>query len=245
LNSGASVKLVYWAEQVGEDKLHDLNGIGEFREELEQVYATAVHSRLGDLGGLLHMAVEFVSSISMGDVAQFLLSGMAYDLIKGGTKSLVLRPFIQAYQRLEERNRDLGLDIDVFRIVMRDSIIVIYRLSDGSILGHLEKVLVTAANEYPQMVLRSGEKPYEIHVPVFKDATADRLSRYRVLLDVDETIEPKPARDYFTFWGLQYDFSGTTRVYDLRRHLLIDEEFLTQERYDTLWYERYRRLHDG
>jgi hypothetical protein len=241
LNTGASVKITYWAEQTGENKLLDLNGVDAFRQELEQEYASAVHARPGDLGGLLHMAVEFVSSISMADVAKFLASGMAYDLIKEGTKSLVLRPFIGAYQRLKDRNRGNNLDIDVLRLVLRDSVIVIYRLSDGSICQHLETILTTAAVEYKHLVLRSGETPFEIHVPVFEDPSHDRLSRFRVLLNVDEVIKPRPDVDYVRLWGLLYDFSQTTRVYDVRQHLLIDQGFLTQEWYDIKWNDRFRR----
>lgn len=235
MNSGASVKVTYWAEQIGDNKLHDLNGIDAFRDELEREYASAIHGRPGDLGGLLHLAVEFVSSISMVDVAQFLAAGMAYDMIKEGTKALVLRPFIKAYQRLKDRNPETNLDIDVLRLVLRDSVIVIYRLTDGSVFEHLEKILTIVAGEYTHLILRSGEIPFEIHVPVFEDPSDDRLSRFRVLLDVDEIIEPRPDIDYFKLWGLQYDFSRTTRVYDVHQRLLLDQEFLTQEWYDIKW----------
>ena len=246
MNAGVSVKITYWAEQIGENQLHDLDGVDDFRHDLEREYAAAIHGRPGDLGGgLLHLAVEFVSSISMADVATFLASGMAYDLIKEGTKSLVLRPFIRAYQRLKDRNRDNSLDIDVLRLVLRDSVIIIYRLADGSIVDNLGKILATVGAEYRGLVLRSGETPFEIHVPVFADPSDDRLSGFRVLLDVDEVIRPKPGADYFKLWGLHYDFSRTTRVYDVGRHLLIDEEFLTQDRYDIMWNERFRRSSGG
>lgn len=241
----SSVKVTYWAEQVGENQLDDLPGIEEFRTELEQEYAAAVHGRPGDLGGLLHMAVEFVSSISMSDVATFIAEGMAYDVLKEGSKSLVLRPFLHAYRKLKDRNRDSQLDIEVLRLTLRDSVLVIYRLSEGSIPANLEKILVAAASEYRHMVLRSGEAPFELHIPVFEDPAADRISRFRVLLGVDETIAPQPQTDYFKLWGLYYDFSRTTRVYDAATHSLIDDEFLTQEWYDIRWAEAFRRRQDA
>ncbi len=94
--------------------------------------------------------------------------------------------------------------------------------------------------ERKDQILRKGEQPFEIHIPVFEDPAEDRLSRFRVLLDVDETIRPNAAADYFRFWGLQYDFSRTARVYDLQRHLLIDERFLTLEWYRIEWESRRR-----
>lgn len=241
LDSGASVRITYWAEQTGDHKLSDLDGIEAFRVDVARDYVSVIHARPGELGGLLHLAVEFVSNISMADVATFLASGMAYDAIKSGVNALVLRPFIQAYRKLKARNRDSRLDIEVLRLVLSDSVVVIYRLGDDSILPHLDKILGRLAAEYKHLVLRSGETPFEIHVPVFEDPADDRLSRFRVLLDVDEIIEPKPEADYFKLWGLQYDFSRTTRVYDVERHLLLDETFLTAEWYQIEWDARFRR----
>jgi hypothetical protein len=241
VDSGASIKVTYWAEQTGARRLHDLDGAEEFRADLERDYITVVHARPGDLGGLLHLAVEFVSSISMADLAQCVASGMAWDVIKSGARSVVLRPFIHAYHKLKARNPDIHLDIEIVRLIMSDSVLLIYRLEDDSIVRHLGKILVRVAAEYEHLVLRSGETPFEIHVPVFEDPTDERLSRFRLLLDVDEVLTPKPEVDYFRLWGLQYDFSRTTRVYDVARHLLVDEEFLTQERYAFEWEAKGRR----
>lgn len=235
MQNGCAVKVSYWAEQIGENRLHDLVGIDEFRKELADAYPSIVRGRPGDLGaGLLHLAVEFVTSISLGDVAGFLASGVAYDLIKDGTRALVLRPFLQAYRKLKERNKDL--DVDSIRLVMGDSVVVVYRLSEDSVIENIESILRTIANEYHHLVRRSGEVPFEIHVPVFQDPAPNPPARFRVLLDVDETLEPKPPKDYLRYWGLVYDFSRRpgleSRVYDVGGHFVLDEEFLTQRMYE-------------
>jgi len=208
MDSGASVRVTYWAEQAGDHGLINLDGIDAFRDELAEHYVSVVHVRAGDLGGLLQLTVEFVSHISLADVAQFLASGVAYDVIKGGANALVLRPFIEAYRRLKERNSHTRVDVETLRLVLRDSVVVIYQISEDSIFQHLERIPPALAEEYQRLVLRSGEQPFEIHVPVFEDPENDRLSRFRVLLDVDETIKPNATSDYLGFWVLQYDFSS-------------------------------------
>ena len=114
----------------------------------------------------------------------------------------------------------------------------IQRLSDNSIFSQLEKILATFAVHYDSLCLASGEKPFEVHIPVFEDQNEDRLCRFRVLLDVDETIRNIAPSDYFKFWGLWYDYSGAFRVYDLERRLLLDTEFYTLDRYWEEWKRR-------
>lgn len=81
------------------------------------------------------------------------------------------------------------------------------------------------------MRLPSGEVPFQIHIPVFEDNAEDRIARFQVILDVDETVEASNA-DYQKLWGLSYDYANLERVYDAEHRMLIDSEFLTRERYE-------------
>ena len=83
-DSGAAVRVKYWAEQTGDWELRELVGIEDFKKELAEDYVSIVQARPGELGGLYQLAVEFVSSISLTDAASFLASGIAFDLIKSG-----------------------------------------------------------------------------------------------------------------------------------------------------------------
>lgn len=207
---------------------------------MSESYIAVVNGRPGDLGGgLYEFAVEFIANISLSDVVKFLAGGIAYDLIKSGSKAFVLRPFCDAYKKLKDRNP--RLDITEFRVMFQDSILVIYKITDDSIFSQLESILGAIAKHYENLVLASGETPLEIHVPVLEDLAQDRLCRFRVLLDVDETIANVTTDDYFKLWGISYDFSRNFRIYDLTRELLIDEEFYTQQRYNVLWEEWYRK----
>jgi hypothetical protein len=241
MDSGASINVTYWAAQTGENSLQDLDGIEDFKAELGEQYVSVVHGRPGDLGRLLDLTIEIISHLSLADIAGLVASGVAYDVLKNGADALILRPFLTAYRKLRERNKPIrGADIEILRLVLRDSMIVIYRISDDSVIEHLERIVLTLGVEYERLLLRSGEQPFSIHIPVFEDDASDRLSRFRVLLDVDETLKPKTS-DYFKLWGLHFDFARTTRVYDVERHLLLDEPFLTLQEYWAKWEERHER----
>jgi hypothetical protein len=134
-----------------------LDGIVEFREELAKEYVSVVHGRPGALGGLHQFAVEIVSHLTLQDVATFLLSGMAYDVIKSGTKAFILRPFITAYRKLRDRNPKLRVDIEQLAIIFQDSTLIIYKITDDSICETLEGIL-TAVASYA-VTVRRGTVP--------------------------------------------------------------------------------------
>jgi hypothetical protein len=101
MESKSAVRISYWAIQEGV-KIIDPVGMIEFKEELSQSYVSSVHGRPGDLGGgLYEFTIEFLTNISIQDVAKFIAGGVAFDLLKLGTKAFVLRPFIAAYEKLK------------------------------------------------------------------------------------------------------------------------------------------------
>jgi hypothetical protein len=243
-DSGTAVRVTYWAEQTGAWELRDFAGINDFKKELAEDYISTVQGRPGDLGGLYQLAIEIVSSISLFDVANFLAQGIAFDLIKSGTKAFVLRPFLAAYKRLRERNANVGADIEQLRISFQDTSVTIWSIYDDSIYENVGQIISTLAARYSSMILSSGEPPFEIHVPLFEDPADDRLCRFRVPLDVDETVGNPTADYYIKFRGVEYDYARGPnhdrlyRVYDVQRDLLLDIDFYTRQRYWTEWQKR-------
>jgi hypothetical protein len=224
----------------------DFTGIEEFRAELAESYISVTHGRpAGAGGGLYELVVEFVSTLTLLDVAKFLLGGIAYDLIKSGSKAFILRPFLTAYGKLRDRNRG-RIDIGELRFIFQDSVLVIYKISNDSISTSLQNILTTFAKHSPTLTLESGERSFEIHIPVFEDPVKDHLCKFRVLLDVDETIKNITPSDYFKFWGVENDYARWKsayyltpfQVYEVERRLLIAEEFYTLDRYWTEWRKR-------
>lgn len=240
----SAIKITYWAEaKQGTASIYDFEGISDFRKKLDENYVAVVQGRPGPLGGLHELAVEIISNLTFLEVAKFLLAGVAFDVIKSGTKALVLRPFLSAYQKLKDRNPSVRLDIDELKIVFQDTVIIVHKITDDSIFSSLEGILKSVAQHSNQLTLQTGERPFKIHVPVFEDPAKDRPCRFRVKLDVDDTISSFSNSDYIRLWGIYYDYAGG-RVFDVEKELVIDNEFYELDRYWCEMKERWQREHE-
>jgi len=238
MDTGTAVTVKYWIA-TDSPKFQDLDGIDDFRKELAADYVSVVKGRPAGAGGLTHLYVELISTLSLSHIAQLLLDGIAFDLIKHGTEAFVLRPFLAAYKRLQERNKEHRfIDIAELQIQFQDSLLIIHEISSDSIYSNLEAILLALARNYENLALKTGELPFTIHIPVFEDPEEDRPSRFRVIGNIDETIRSDSQQDYFHFWGLEYLYDRVKRVYDARTQLLIDSDFNTLKQH---WAELMRR----
>jgi hypothetical protein len=88
----------------------------------------------------------------------------------------------------------------------------------------------------------TGESPYAIHIPIFENPNP-RFSRFRALLDVDETIDEITTDSYFEYWGVRYNLEGQIRVFNVQRRLLIDATYMTQDEYWEAWEREWDKEH--
>jgi hypothetical protein len=236
VSTGNAIVVKYWIS-ADHFPFDDLKGIEDFREELSSEYVSVVSGRAAGAGGLVHVVVELTSTFSLSHLAEIIVDGVAFDLIKREAEAFVLRPFIAAYKRLRERNQDKRLEIGDLKIQFRDSLVVVHEVSNNTILSQLENILATLARSYDKFRLVQGGAPYTIEIPVLEDPEEDRPCRFRVIGHMGETIESRGVEDYMGFWGLEYDPWGL-RVFDVQRQLLLDEPFNTLERH---WAEMSKR----
>ena len=240
MNHDLAINIDYWAVQEGKSDLWQLAGIADFQDDLSQEYISRVHGRPGDLGGgLYEFAVQVIANISIQDVVKLIADGIAFDLLKSGTKSFVLRPFLAAYEKLKARNTEREVDIHEIRFMFNDAEVVVSKICGNSIYESLGAIFQVLARDFDCLRNGNGEYPYTIQVPVFEDPEK-KLCRFRVLLDVDETIEGVSSANYLGYWGIYYDFERASRIFDVKRKLLIDSDFLTIDRYWQEW-ERDRK----
>lgn len=227
-----SVKISYWAYPEKTNTIKEPIGIAEFRNELAQSYVSLVRGRpSGFGGGFYQFAIEFVSTISVHDVLKLIADGIAFDLLKSGVKGFILKPLLLAYERLKNRNSNPDVDIHVVNFIFNDAEIIVTKIGTDSIYTSLGDIFKSLADNHEALKNRNGEFPYTIHIPVFEDP-ARKFSRYRMLLDIDETITNITTKAYTEYWGIRYDFECASRVFDVKRKLLIDEHFLTQDEYE-------------
>lgn len=217
-----TIKVLYWAEQEG-DKLHEPNEIREFKQKLSENYTSVVHGRPGDLGGIDELIIEVISSMSLKEVVNAMLISATYDMIKQGTKSFVLKPFMDAYKSLKDSNSDSELDIYSIQFTFEDSIIKLYKITENSIYTSIGTVFNILAKNYDSMILPDGEKPFEIFIPVFEDPDPTYANKYRLKYNVDETIVSFDLDDYTKLWGLYYDYNHCFKTYNIQKQILIDK----------------------
>src|SRR4051794_8560298 len=105
MNTRTAITVKYWIASDQGRNFDDLQDIDEFRRELNAEYISVVKGRPAGAGGFTHLYVEVISSLSFSHFVQLLLDGIAFDLIKRGAESFVLRPFIAAYKKLRDRNK--------------------------------------------------------------------------------------------------------------------------------------------
>jgi hypothetical protein len=229
----------YWVSTDSPAGFPDLAGIEEFRNELDPHYATLVRGRPAGAGGPVYVIVQVIAGLSWSHLVQLLVDGAAYDLITKGAKSFVLRPFIAAYKRLRERNRERQIDLNELRIEFEDCDLIIHEVSSDTIIDNLEAILPAVARHYSRLAIREGVNADEIHIPVIEDPDARREARFRVLSHVDEPITGKGPEDYQGYWGVIFDHEHLAKVYDVKQKILLNDRFLTESEY---WQELSRRV---
>jgi hypothetical protein len=223
----ASVKVTYW---LGEGKI---DGIDEFSEELSKEYISIVRGRRAGLGGgLYQLSVEFLSHLTLKEIATFILEGLAYDAIKTATTEFVIRPFLEAYRRMKARPANRRVDIDSTKFTFQDTNILINRLPHTDLLSELEGIMLSVAQNVERLTELSEDRIFEIRVPVVEDYTPDSVCRFRDLTWVDEPIEISriSASDYFKYWGVEYDIRPR-KVYDVQSRSFIAEAFYKEMEY--------------
>jgi hypothetical protein len=238
-----AVRINYWTLPNGSPTGEEPEGIEEFRGDLENTYVSLVKGQSGACGGgLYEFVIHITTSITIRDVANIILGGVAYDLVKSGTRSLVLRPLITAFEKLRSRNKDRHIDVDELRFSFQDADVVVKKVSSRSIFDDLGGIFRALAEHFESLKGQTGELPYLIHIPIFEDPDA-RFCRFRSLLDVDETIQGVTSESYLKYWGARYNLESQIRVFDVQRRLLIDARYMTQEEYWAEWKKEWAKEH--
>jgi len=216
-------------------------GIEEFRRDLEEAYVSLVRSHPGVRGGgWYQFLIQVTSNITLRDIANLILSGIAYDLLKSGASSFVLRPLLNAYEKLKERNTRIQFGVDEISFLFQDTDIMIKKIGTQSLRWDIDQIFTTLAKDIEFLTRPSGELPYVIHIPVFEDPKP-RFCRFRSMLDVDETIQGITSPSYFQYWGIRYSRAGKICVFDVQRQLILDEKYMTQSEYWTTWEKEWAK----
>ena len=225
-----SIKIEYWTYPDGTMTGVEPTGIEDFRSKLQNNYVSFVKGTSGECGGLYDLVIHITSSISLRDVVSAILGGVAYDLVKLGTRSLVLRPFVEAIKELKEKNKKEHLEIETITFSFQDAEIIIKNLQDVPAIDSLGDIFAKLASSYDSLIGRNSETPYAIHIPILNDKDCS-FCKFRSPLEYDETLVPFKANDYLKYWGIIYNLETQCSVYDAESKLMLNMPFLTEEEY--------------
>ena len=225
-----AIKISYYGEPEEGFNISEFKGLTEFKNDLDEDYYAFIQKKTDGYGaGFYELAVEILSDLNLQQFIEFIGTGIAYDVLKSGTENIILKPFLKAYKKLKRKNR--SIDIQELKFSFKDSTISIYKIYENSIFGELENILLGLSINYTNLYLKSGEKPFELNIPIFKNPNESNGIKYRCLLSVDETIQNINKEDYFIYWGAYYQFKGWFHVFDYKKQELTNEFYYTEELY--------------
>lgn len=213
-------------------ELEDFHGVEELKEELSQNYVSRIKGTpVGRGGGVYEFVVDLLMNISLEGFTKFILEGLAFDFIKSGTKSLVLKPFMKAFEDFNTKNGG-RVAIREFKFQFDDSDVVIRSVNDQGVYSVAPLVFEKLAHIYSNLLEPNSKKyPNRICIPVVKDrimAKTETTQFRELLTDEEEYLYNKLSSDqYFEFWGLNFEFNHAQpdMVYDVQKNQLTSDEF--------------------
>jgi len=114
------------------------------------------------------------------------LEGAAFDVVKSGTKTFFIRPFLEAYHRFRNRQKEeKRVGIDRFRLVFQDGAITIENLPNTDLLVELGNIFRALAENLESMTQGVKGQLFEVFIPVFEDTSDERVCKFRTLLRTD------------------------------------------------------------
>jgi hypothetical protein len=229
--TGIAIQVRYWMYE-----RENLAGIDDFRKELSTNYISSVRGEpcYEKGGGLYSLLIDLVCQIKLQDLATAIISGIAYDSIKG----FIIKPFLGALTTLLKKEQKV--DIQKIQINFQDTKLILSPFS----AKEFDKILRIVATNYSKLLLPCGEHygsagklilkkeeyPSSIYIPIFHDYDIDDPTKakgliYRGLQDVDEFIRPDFPKDFYGYWGIEYSVY-LQKIFDVQNQKLINESFM-------------------
>lgn len=221
--------------------LEDFQGVVELKQVLSQHYVSRIKGTpVGRGGGVYEFIVGFLMNISLKDFIKFILEGLAFDLIKSETKSLVLKPFMKAFEDFNAKNGG-HVAIREFKFQFDESEVVIRSINDQGVYSIAPLVFEKLAQAYSKLLEPNSNKyPNRICIPIVYDtimAKTDSIQYRELLTDEEEYLFNKlSTNQYFEFWGINFEFNHAQPevVFDVKKTTMTSNEF-----YSATNFERF------
>ena len=218
--------------------VEDFNSIGKFKADIDKSYTSLVKFNPTGRGGAAYQfIIDFFANLTAKDyltaVGGYLGGKVVDKIVDPLLESYVFNPFKEAYKNLKAENSIL--DCYSFTIELLDSKIIMYSISPDSIIENKDEILLALDENFNNLIV-DDEFPSEIHIPVYEEQMGQKLI-YRPPLGMSETINTADKSNFFKLWGLKYQYSFKSNVYDVvNRQTLSDTVFMTENEFN--YYKR-------
>jgi len=230
-----AINIKYFAFGNGNDGFHEIDSINDFKDQIHEEYISSFHIHEAECGGG-HFIIEFIYNLSLSDFLSFIVGGVAWDLIKYGTKKYAIDTFVKLYKKF--RKDEVINDIRDVTFLFNDTKIEFYSILDREVEVDFEligELFITLANNYERLTNEKGKNPTEICVPVFLDSISGKEPVFRAKLEVDEPFYFEGNKrferiDYWGYWGVKYsDYDRA--VYNVSENVLSEINWFTEQEF--------------
>lgn len=198
-------------------------GIPEFKEQLQQSYQFQLRTKWisSYAEGAEFWMTLFVNSELSKFLASAVAGGMAWDLIKVGSKNYIFTPFINALEELNTKNEQNwnGLKILKFKFQFDDCEIYVGGLNENftSIMSNVFNEISKKKPKFERLV---GLKVIKIELPVKIDKRewVEESDKYKV----DTSNKNHSINAFLKLWKLTFETEFPVMIYDFKNDTLKD-----------------------
>jgi hypothetical protein len=238
MENQVAINIKYFAIGNGNDGYYGEDELYEFKNQIHSEYISSFKVNTAECGAN-NFFIDFIYNLSLSDFLSFIVGGMAWDIIKHGTKKYAIDKFISFYTNF--RTKTASQDIRDVTFLFNDSQVNFYSIIDNkpevdfNLIG---KIFKSLSEHYPNMK-NNNKFPTEICIPIFCDSNRFEKPIYRVKLECDEPLTYPDHRifkesDYWGFWGLKYGYEFKRDVYSVSDKKLLNSDWLTEEEFNKI-----------
>ena len=220
MKADVAVMIFYKASGFGcsEVSSDDLN---ELQSKLKENYIVSSRDTGGpQAGGILDTVVEIFTNQYFKELTEIVKDGLIFDLIFNREKSIILKPLIAAFQKIEAKTE--CWDYTQVRFNFDDTVIVIYGAGKifTSVVGQIFPEIL---KHYRFLEHKEYGFPTKISMPIQKTDWGENGE--------DKWISPAGdgeiyyAEDCKTFWGLEYGSQYNRKIYNFNEKVIMDIEW--------------------
>ena len=226
-----SIKVTYGAFQYNKG-VEDFGDIETFKEDLAKSYSSSIVKAIpvGRGGGAYQFIVDTFINLHAKDYLEIIggyIGSKVFDKAIGEPllKAYIFTPFKSAYRRLKSQNT--LLDCYLFTIELLDTKVFIYSIHPDSIIEDQDGILFELDKQFNNLII-DEEFPSEIHIPVYSEIVNEKVI-YRPPLGMAETLGTADNQNYLKLWGLKYQYSFRSIVYDVVNQTMLNESTFMNE----------------